>query len=148
MKLLLRARRGFTLIELLIVIVIIGILSVGLIPKVLDAPKRARDTTRKADIGNIKVALESYYADKNSYPDTSKFSDLKDYFQGKTTPVDPADKSAYGYILVPAGCYALSAKLEVKVGNNSDTDASKATTCTAPKATKADHEFFVVVGGN
>ncbi len=150
MKLLLRARRGFTLIELLIVIVIIGILSVGLIPKVIDAPKRARDTTRKADINNIKVALESYYADKNSYPANQvDLYKMTGYFQGGVVPKDPGDQKEYGYKLVTgaSGCYILSAKMDVATGGNFDKDASdNSATCTPALGT--GKPYFLTVGGN
>ena len=63
-------RKGFTLIELLIVITIIGILAVALVPRISQGPARARDVQRKADISNITSALELYYADFGTYPDT------------------------------------------------------------------------------
>lgn len=93
--------KGFTLIELLIVIAIIGILAVALLPSVLGAPARARDAARKADIGNIIAALESYNSDNQSYPaqklclgdgNTDKL--IKDYFQGGKVPKDPQGSSA------------------------------------------------------
>lgn len=61
---------GFTLIELLIVIAIIGILiSIGL-AAFSRAQTQARDGQRKADIEQIRGALEQYYGDNNHYPAT------------------------------------------------------------------------------
>ncbi len=52
-----------------IVILIIGILSAALIPKLTAAQSRARDTAREADSRNIAAALELYINDNNGiYP--------------------------------------------------------------------------------
>lgn len=59
--------RGFTLIELLIVITIIGILIVGLVPRIVGAPAKARDATRLADSSQVSTALESYFSDNTKY---------------------------------------------------------------------------------
>ena len=60
--------KSFTLIELLIVIVIIGILSVALIPKLIGLQGKARDTARRADIQQIYTALKQYEIDTNQLP--------------------------------------------------------------------------------
>ena len=137
MKLTPTLRRGFTLIVLLIVIVIIGILAVGLVPKVIDAPKKARDTVRKKDLDSMKVALESYMADNAGYPNCNgnSFSRLTDsplpaclsglnaYFQGSKVPNGPDGKSVYYYWGSKSlGCYVLSTSLESPSGGNAKVD--------------------------
>ena len=62
-------KKWFTLIEMLIVIVIIGILSVSLIPRVMGIQARARDTAREVDMRNIAVAIELYAIDNGEYPE-------------------------------------------------------------------------------
>lgn len=146
------------MIELLIVIVIIGILSVGLVPKVLDAPKKARDTVRKTDLNNIKLALESYYVDKNSYPSCTGASpcgvetlkDFDSYFQGTKIPVDPSQKvdgKPLSYTYVPfTGCYVLIAKLESN-GGNAKNGVSASSCKGVQDFTAGSGDFFYLAGG-
>lgn len=58
---------GFTLIELLIVISIIGILVTFVSASYTGAQKQARDTQRRSDLGQYKIALENYAASNNGY---------------------------------------------------------------------------------
>lgn len=60
--------KAFTLVEMLIVIVIIGILAAALIPRVINAQARARDTARTVDLRNVASAMDLYYTDNGGYP--------------------------------------------------------------------------------
>jgi type IV pilus assembly protein PilA len=64
----LRSKQGFTLIELLIVVAIIGILAAIAIPQFAAYRIRGYNAAAQSDIKNFKTAMESYYADSNSYP--------------------------------------------------------------------------------
>ena len=59
---------AFTLIELLVVITIIGILMGLLLVAYQGTRKSARDVRRKADLEQIRSALEMCRSDKGSYP--------------------------------------------------------------------------------
>jgi prepilin-type N-terminal cleavage/methylation domain-containing protein len=65
--------KGFTLIELIIVIAVLAVLFTALLTTInpLEQFKKARDTDRKAALGQIQRALESYFQDHGKYPDSS-----------------------------------------------------------------------------
>ncbi|MDD3067169.1 MAG: prepilin-type N-terminal cleavage/methylation domain-containing protein [Candidatus Gracilibacteria bacterium] len=99
----LKNRKGFTLIELIVVIVVIGIMSATMLPKIMGAPSRARDAGRIHDLSNLTVALQQYYSDRGAFPDTAGCLNpagttagaadtlLKagEYFDANTFPKDP-----------------------------------------------------------
>lgn len=60
--------RGFTLIELLVVISIISLLAMMGIAALRNGQMKGRDAVRKADLAQIRKALEMYFDDNNSYP--------------------------------------------------------------------------------
>ena len=56
-------QQGFTLIELLVVIAIIGILATLVITQLSGATVKARNTSAKSDIGEVKTSVEAFKAD-------------------------------------------------------------------------------------
>lgn len=57
-----------------------------------DAPSRARDAARMADINNIIVVIETYNSDYGTYPQSTdcvgNITDLQKYFKSKKAPTD------------------------------------------------------------
>lgn len=62
------AQRGFTIIEVLVVVVILGILAGLLVPRIMDAPEKARVVEAKTNINVIMGALKMYRLDNGVYP--------------------------------------------------------------------------------
>lgn len=60
-------QKGFTLIELLVVISIIGILSSFAVVQLNGARSKARDALRKADMAQMRTAINLYYDENNKY---------------------------------------------------------------------------------
>ena len=61
-------KKGFTLVEMLIVVVIIGILSAALLPRLQGAQSSARDAARRSDLNQLGSAILSYYNNRGDYP--------------------------------------------------------------------------------
>lgn len=120
MRNILKKQEGFTLLELLIVIVIIGILALLIVPNVVSAPKKSRDTKRKTDLREVKNSLEAYRIDKGDYP--ADLAALVTAGELKAVPTDPKNTSPYVYTYTPSNSntnYTLTACLE----NAGDTSA-------------------------
>ncbi len=62
-------KKGFTLIELMLVVIIIGVLSAMVVPKLVGRSEQARIATAIADIeSNLAMALDLYELDNGTYP--------------------------------------------------------------------------------
>ena len=61
-------KRHFTLIELLVVITIIGILSAIILPALTGARESAKETTVKAQMQNVALAVAQYFSDFGTLP--------------------------------------------------------------------------------
>jgi prepilin-type N-terminal cleavage/methylation domain-containing protein len=61
-------RRGFTLIEVLIVITILAILALIIIPRMGAASRRGREASLRADLKQIRDAVERFEASTAAWP--------------------------------------------------------------------------------
>ena len=71
MQKVMQLRRGFTLIELLVVIAIIGILASVVLVNLNTARARARNAQRIGTVNQVKLGLQLFYDDHDTYPATA-----------------------------------------------------------------------------
>jgi type II secretion system protein G len=67
-KLVDRKSKGFTLIEMLIVIVVIAILALIVIPRLLSAGRRAKESALRGDLQQLRNAIQHFEADCGAWP--------------------------------------------------------------------------------
>jgi len=109
-----KPNKGFTLIELLVAMTIMAMLLAIAIFSYQGARKSARDGRRKADLEQIRSALEMCRTDTDSYP-LSIYDNISCgvpaqlYLSG--TPTDPATEDDY-YYSGTNNTYTLCAYLE------------------------------------
>ena len=87
-----RRREGFTLIELMIVMVIIVLLASVGVAIYGNSVKNSRETVLRADLAELRKALDAYYADKQKYP--ASLEDLVTEKYLRKVPVDPITNAA------------------------------------------------------
>jgi general secretion pathway protein G len=63
-----RNSRGFTLIEMLIVIVVIAILALIVIPRLLGAGRKAKESALRGDLQQLRNAIQQFEADCGDFP--------------------------------------------------------------------------------
>ena len=61
-------RRGFTLIEMLIVIVVISILAMIVIPRLLGAGRKAKESALRGDLQQLRNSIQQFEADCGDFP--------------------------------------------------------------------------------
>lgn len=84
------AKKGFTLIELMLVVIIIGVLSAMVVPRLVGRSEQARIAASRADIeSNLSIALDLYELDNGSFP-----SDL-DGLMREPSPAPPGWNGPY-----------------------------------------------------
>lgn len=105
-----RDNKGFTLMELIIVVSIIGLVVTLGFTNYITSIKRSRDGRRKADLEQVRSALEMCRADTGSYPVGSSLpGTCSTYLSVPTDPLSPTYQYRYNG---STNSYTLCAYLE------------------------------------
>src|SRR3954471_3694192 len=65
-------RRGFTLVEIMVVVVILGILAATIIPQFVSTTQDAKVGAAKADIAQLRNAVDRFNINMDRYPSTEE----------------------------------------------------------------------------
>ncbi|HNP89485.1 MAG: Type II secretion system protein G precursor [Microgenomates group bacterium ADurb.Bin219] len=127
-------KSGFSLVELLIVFSLMGVLLSISLAALGSTRKSARDSKRKADLEQIRSALEMYRTDVGIYPSnllfgTGSLSFGNDIYLS-SVPNDPLSSPyTYVYSRLTNNSYVLCAYLETGSGNAGCGDCSSGVAC-------------------
>jgi len=92
----LKKRKGFTLIEIMVVVVIIGLLSALVGPRLIGQSDEAKRKTTQTQIAQLEQVLGLYYLDNGAYPTTAQ--GLEALVKEPTTPPEPLNYKKGGYM--------------------------------------------------
>ena len=112
-------RQSFTLIEILVVATIIALLAAGAAVSYSQINKQSRDAKRKADLEQIRAALEMYRSNNNVYPtitincsSSGGITDANGITYLSSIPKDPKCNTYTYYYSTTSSDYTLGAYLE------------------------------------
>jgi general secretion pathway protein G len=94
-----KTQKGFTLIELLIVMTIIGILASIVVPNYQRNLIKAREAVLMEDLYQMRRAIDAYFADHISYPES--LDDLVERKYLRDIPRDPFTQSTETWEEIP-----------------------------------------------
>jgi len=110
---------GFTLIEILVAMTIVAVLTSLSLVSLQGSRKVARDGKRKADLEQIRSALEIYRSEVKAYPPS--LENLVGVYMDEV-PGDPVSGNSYVYNPISANSYLLCSYLETNQGPDYDSD--------------------------
>jgi general secretion pathway protein G len=96
-----KGENAFSLIEIIVVLALLAIVLLAVFRNFNTDLGKAKDAQRKDDLNNIKLAMEDYYSDHNSYPPPELLQDcdgpaMQPYL--KEVPCDPVTGEPYLYL--------------------------------------------------
>lgn len=106
---------GFTLIELIVVMAIVSLLVALAAPRYFRSVERSKETVLKQDLKVMRDAIDKFYGDTGSYPESLEDLVSKKYL--RRIPVDPVTERADTWqVLGPTGSVIKGRVYSVKSG--------------------------------
>jgi general secretion pathway protein G len=93
-----RRRHGFTLIELMVVLAVVALLLSVAMPRYFHSVERSKETILRANLAQVRDALDKYFGDHGRYPDSLQQLVQKKYL--RALPIDPVTDSASTWSVV------------------------------------------------
>lgn len=122
-------KKYFTLIEILVVTTVIALLASIITVSYTQLNKEGRNNRRKADLEQIRTALEMYRSNNDQYPD-NLLSLTSPTVYLSTLPTDPKSSVySYGYLKISNVDYVIGAYLESSSSSCSTTINCGSVTC-------------------
>ncbi len=94
-----KKNKGFTLVELLVVLSIIALLLTIATPRYFTSLDRAKEATLKQDLNTVRQAVDKFYSDNGTYPESLEALVEKQYIN--KLPVDPITESNETWEIIP-----------------------------------------------
>jgi general secretion pathway protein G len=91
--------KAFTLVEILVVLAIIATLLSVVSPRFFHYLTQSKETTLKHDLNTMREAIDKFYSDRNTYPNT--LEELVQYKYLRSIPPDPITDSNLTWIITP-----------------------------------------------
>lgn len=92
--------QGFTFVEVMIVLAMVALLLSIAVPRYFAGLERAKEAVLKQDLQTMRQAIDDFYTDHGSYPNSIDTLIDKRYL--RAIPVDPLTESKDTWLLVPA----------------------------------------------
>jgi general secretion pathway protein G len=93
-----KSKNGFTLVELLLVLFVVALLASLVAPIATRSIEQTREATLKEDLHMLRKAIDDYYADTGTYPESLNILVEKRYL--RKMPMDPLTDRATSWIEV------------------------------------------------
>ena len=106
--------RGFTLIELLVVMAVLGLLVSLAAPRYFQSIDKARESTLKENLMQLRQAIDRHFGDTGKYPVSLEELVAKKYL--RRIPADPLTDRTDTWLVVAPDDRALGLVFDVKSG--------------------------------
>lgn len=106
--------RGFTLIELLVVMAVLGLLVSLAAPRYFQSIDKARESTLRENLMQLRQAIDRHFADTGKYPASLEELVTKKYL--RRIPSDPLTEKTDSWVIVAPEDRAAGVVFDVKSG--------------------------------